>query len=432
MISIATSLKHYKQKDVQEAIVAAAHNKEIAVLFGERGFGKRPDVLAYPKDVLEFAKQGATSFHCSEELWSNPLQVTTGMPRQELDNLRAGWDLILDIDCPFLEYSAVASHVIVQALQHHGIRSLGVKFSGNHGFHIGIPAQAFPEKVHEKLTKNLFPEGPRTIAAYLRDFTRQALAAGLLLREDITTICAKTGKKFEELVTNNIFDPYKIVSIDTVLISSRHLYRMPYSLNEKSGLVSIPILPEHILAFNKETAKPESVKVNLGFFDEKKTARGEAKQLIVQAFDYKPNIQANEKRETSFELLDVTEAVPEDYFPPCMKNILKGLHDGRKRSLFVLVNFLTSIGWDYDRIEAFLNAWNQRNQEPLREVFITGQIRYHKQQRKKILPPNCFNKPYYMELGFCQPDNFCARIKNPVNYAILKQKITARDKKSSK
>ena len=35
--------------------------------------------LSYPRDVLEFAKNGATSLHCSEELWRNPLQVTTGM-----------------------------------------------------------------------------------------------------------------------------------------------------------------------------------------------------------------------------------------------------------------------------------------------------------------------------------------------------------------
>ena len=429
MISLSTSLKYYKRSDIQEAIVQAAQDREVAVLFGEKGFGKRPDTLTYPRDVLEFAKQGATSFHCSEELWNNPMHIVTGMPRRELDELRKGWDLIIDIDCPVLDYSTAAAHIIVQALLHHGISSPQIKFSGNHGFHIGIPNKAFPEQVQEKFTKNLFPEGPRVIAAYLQEFTREALAELLLSRHSIQSICDNIKMPFSELVVNNIFDPYKILKIDTVLISSRHLYRMPYSLNDKSGLASIPVDHTKILEFNKQTAHPDVVKVNGVFLDDSKTKSGEARQLIVQAFDYKPKMENGKAERPKEHYLsdEVVAAVPEQYFPPCMQNMLKPLPDGKKRSLFVLVNFLTSVGWDHDRIEVFLKEWNKKQSEPLRDVLIEGQVRYHKQQRKKVLPPNCFNKAYYMELGFCKPDGFCSRIKNPVNYAIFKQKNAARE-----
>jgi hypothetical protein len=53
-------------------------------------------------------------------------------------------------------------------------------------------------------------------------------------------------------------------------------------------------------------------------------------------------------------------------------------------------------------------------------VNITGQVRYRKAQKKKIMPANCDNKMYYQDMRICTPDNFCRRIKNPVNYAVLK------------
>jgi C-terminal processing protease CtpA/Prc len=96
MIPIDVSLSHYKRADIQEEILANAQDREVAAKFNDN-FGKRPDVLRHASDILEMAKQGATSFHASEEIWKNPLQLDTSMRRQELDNLRTGWDLVIDI-----------------------------------------------------------------------------------------------------------------------------------------------------------------------------------------------------------------------------------------------------------------------------------------------------------------------------------------------
>src|SRR3990172_3908477 len=112
-IHISTLLKYYKRPEIQEALVNAADQREVAVSYGGTGYGKRPDMLQYPKDILEAVKQGATSFHCSEELWRNPLQIVTVMKPEELNELRSGWDLILDIDCPELEYSKLAADLLV-------------------------------------------------------------------------------------------------------------------------------------------------------------------------------------------------------------------------------------------------------------------------------------------------------------------------------
>ncbi|VVB80932.1 Uncharacterised protein [uncultured archaeon] len=431
-IHISTLLKYYKRAEIQEALVQSADHKEVAVSYGGTGYGKRPDVLKYPKDVLEAVKQGATSFHCSEELWNNPLQVTTGAKPEDLNNLRIGWDLILDIDCPELEYSKIAADLIVQALQHHGIKNVSVKFSGNHGFHIGVPYEAFPETVNGKPIKDLFPDGPRKIAMYLQAMIKEPLAQRLL-QDAPAKIAEKVKKTVSEIIKDGQLEPFSVLSIDTILIATRHLYRMPYSLNEKSGLVSVVIKPEEILSFDKKDAIPEKVVPKLVYLE--KAVPGEAKKLIVNAFDYKTSQETPQELKELTEKKEyepITEAVPEQYFPPCIQLITQGLKDGRKRALFILINFLTSAGWSYEMAEKYLTEWNKKNAEPLREVLVQGQLRYHKMMKKKVLPPNCDNKAYMADLGVCKPDNFCSKVKNPVNYAVAKQRMTARNKDKEK
>jgi hypothetical protein len=440
MIHLSTLLKHYKRQDICEEIVAAARDKEVAVKYGDKGFGKRPDVLNHARDVLEFAKQGATSFHCSEELWHNPLQLDPGMKKQELDELRKGWDLVLDIDCQWLEYSQVTADVLAHALRYHGIEHFGLKFSGNCGFHIAVPAEALPERVHSQPTKLLFPEGPRKIAFYLQEMVREHLASRILEYDSITRILEKTKKKREELIKNSALDPFALLKIDTVLISSRHLYRMPYSFNEKSGLVSIPLNPKKLMEFDRSWAEAERVSIEHEFIPRKNIHPGEATKLLVQAFDFQlPQPAIGQKALKPREDFAIPlAAVPEQFFPPCIQNIAKGLQDGKKRAVFVLINFLSSLGWNHEQIEAYLKAWNSKNPEPLREQYLLGQLRYHQQSKKQTLPPNCANKAYLTGMGVCIPDALCGanatpsaqdfapRIKNPVNYALRRQKLAAK------
>ena len=423
MLSKSTILLHYKRKDIQEEMILHSKNKEVVGSFQGEGYAKRPDVLNYPRDILELAKRGVTSFHASEELWSNPLQLDPMLKKQEMEKLRIGWDLVIDIDCHYWEYSKLITDLIIKALKHHNIDAVSCKFSGNKGFHIGVPFEAFPEKIAGEDVSKRFPEDIKEIALYLKAMIRNVFLKKVFEMEkgDINKIAENLKKEVKNIVTGKKLDPGKMIDIDTILISSRHLYRMPYSLHEKSGLVSIPINPDKIMEFEKEMAFPEKVVINprLRFLDRASVRPNQAKELFDRAIAERVNRESRlEFQKKEIKEVDIpTEAIPEQFFPPCIHNILKGIQDGKKRSVFVLKNFLISVGWGYEEIEKLIKDWNNKNDEPLRENIIMGQLRYTKQQKKKILPPNCQNQMYYKDFGVCKPDNLCSRIKNPVNYS---------------
>lgn len=163
---------YYSRKEIQEAIAEFSKNREVVPRYFE-GFGKRPDVIQYVSDVLNLAKKGATSFHCSEELWSDALQINSDMHPKELNELRIGWDLLIDVDSPFLDCSKIATQLILGALEHNGVKNYGIKFSGSKGFHIIVSGKAFPEEFDGKLTREMFPEWPRAICGYLMDYIKE-------------------------------------------------------------------------------------------------------------------------------------------------------------------------------------------------------------------------------------------------------------------
>ena len=233
-------LKYYSRKDVQKQIILSSTNREIAAKYNE-SFGKRPDILQFESDVLELAKKGATSFHISVEHWSNPLDLKPGMNKKQLDDLRIGWDLLIDIDCKFFDYSKIAANLLIEAIKFHGVNNIGLKFSGNRSFHIGIPYNSFPKKVNNLQTNLLFPDSIKVIVYHLKNMIRDPLSSGIMELSTIDEIATSVNKPKKELMKDNMFDPFSIVQIDEMLVSSRHMYRAPYSLNEKSGLVSIPI-----------------------------------------------------------------------------------------------------------------------------------------------------------------------------------------------
>jgi hypothetical protein len=241
---------------------------------------------------------------------------------------------------------------------------------------------------------------------------------------DVEKIAKNLDKDKDEIIIGTVakkLDMMKILDIDTILISSRHLYRMPYSLHEKSGLASVPVDPDKILEFTKASAAPDKVIVDkqLAFLKRDEVISGEAREL----FDKATHLAVNKKEVADFESsedgeLEIpAEAIPVEFFPPAILNMLKGLKDGKKRAMFVLVNFLSCVGWKHEDIEKLLIEWNKKNEEPLRDTLIVGQIRYHKMMKKKVLPPNYSNNGYYAEIGVLSPEEKDGKFKNPVAYA---------------
>ncbi len=476
---------YYARKDVQEAIYEFCKNRETIPRYLE-GFGKRPDTLDFASDILNLAKKGATSLHCSEEIWRDPLQISTDATPEQLNQIKIGWDFLIDIDSKYLDYSKIAAELIIKALEYHGVKNIGIKFSGSKGFHIIVPWKAFPQEIDDELIKDKFPEYPRLIAAYIGQMIQDKLDKKILDMSDIEEL-KKTGKTLQEAIckkceniateqksskyvcpnpkcraemqsttaiksklrcpscngdmhriskniifvcttcnTNsqkspNQFEKRKTIrhhidAVDIILVAPRHLFRVPYSLHEKTALASVVLEKHEIQDFQPHDANPLKIKIK-NFLPQPE--KEEARELLLQAIDWekRTNTNSTPKKKFTGKSIDVKNlTITEDMFPNCIKYILKGIkQDGRKRALFILFGFFSSLEFPQEYIEEKLEKWNKKNHKPLRDGYIKSQISWF--TKNKILPPNC-DKPHYKELGAqcisCQKQG----IKNPINYTI--------------
>lgn len=421
----------YSREDVQKALLEVAKDREIVSVFKDGRFGRRPEILQYPSDILHAVKEGAVSFHGSVERWHQPMKLDTGMTKIQLDELRRGWDVLIDMDLSDFEIAKATVKEVIKALKDHGVNSYGLKFTGGKSFHIIVPFESMPSKIDMKPTEKLYPDAMKKIIEYIKWYIKEPLREEMSRIGSPSELAERCGKKTEEIMDNEYIDPFKIVDMD--IFGSRHMFRLPYSLHEKSGLVSMPINVENIDGFKKEDARPEVVKTMNKFLIKEGMKDGSA--LVVEAFDWAakymkekelPQLKEKKKRKVT--------KIAEENFPPCIKSILNGIADGRKRSVFVLINFLRNVGWEQEDMIKRLSEWNEKNYPPLRTNYIRSQIRWHLNQDRNLLPPNCNNENFYCRFNACKPDGICAfgsknevepcspeiTIKNPVNYAFKK------------
>ena len=371
-------VKYYSREDVSREMVKFAHNREFVGRLRDGGYSIRPGTALYPGDIVRMANQGMVSFHASVELWENPMNLEGAK--------RIGWDLLIDLDADTLEHGRKAADSIVEVLRAHGVDSVHLKFSGRSGFHIFVPWKAFKPSLSER-----FPEIPRAVGQYIEEY----------LREDL---------------------PKKVMSgveVDSIAISPRHLMRAPYSLNEKVWLVSIPVEDPW---FDLEDSRVENVVVKPFELDAKP---GEAMNLVDLSVEYVS--RKDSKFREGKPKLTVKGKVPEEFFSPCIKKILQGLSDGRKRGEFILRSYLSNLGWNLDEIEEFLLKWNKKNKPPLRENYIKGHVRWQKRQKGKILPPNHDRDGFYKDMGVLTPE--CAGVKNPITYSLRRYRSYLRHQK---
>ena len=497
----AIALAYYSRKDILDAIYKFSAKREVSPRYYD-GFGKRPDSFQYPSDILSLVKRGATSFHCSEEIWQDPLAITTEFTPEDYDQLRDGWDLVIDIDCNWIDYSKKAALAIISALEYRGVKNYGIKFSGSKGFHIIVPWEAFPKFIGDKNTSNAFPEFPRAIVNYLKELSRQPLEkfleelpndfskvegyTGIKCKDcknlanenfEITLRCPKcnpphieifksSSKEYKnrkcptcrtqlekqnqesyyfcthcdtdsiknpdnfnkELIENDIF---KILGLDVLLVSPRHLFRMPYSLHEKTSLSSTVITKEQLETFTFQDADPLNIKIR-DFYPE--AIPEEATSLLTEAIDYQKTLDRKaEEKKIDYDQIQSTEGQPKQkkdfkqikltefkdkWYPPEITKILRGMQDGKKRSLFILLNFFRSLGMEKEDLEKKVTEWNKLNKPPLKKGYIDAQLLWNA-RHKPVLPPN-FNNEVYKAIGVYEPDITSRKVKNPVSYTIRK------------
>lgn len=427
---------YYSRESVLKAIVEAGKDREVVSVFKDIRFGKRPDVIQYPQDILQAVAEGTVSFHGSVERWSNPMKLDVGLTKPDLDRLRIGWDVLIDPDVDDFEIAKITVKQIVEALKDHGVSSYGIKFSGGQGFHVSVPFEALPEKINALPTSAMYPDILQKIIEYIKWYIKDQLREEIVALLSPTDVSQRIGKSLADITGEEGIEPFKIISMD--IFGSRHLFRLPYSLHEKNMFVSLPIKKESLDRFEKENALPEKVKVEEKFMTPKLNLH-DAEALVVEALDW----STKHKMETKEELpkpvkMRKMKVIPEQYFPPCVQLIGNGLADGKKRSIFILINFLRNMGWDLERLEKKLVDWNEKNVPPLRVNYLRGQLRWHLRQERNLLPPNCDNPNFMLGIGVCQPDEICKgrtdniTIKNPVNYPFRKMKIPQKKMKKGK
>jgi len=298
--------------------------------------------------------------------------------------------------------------------------------TGGKSFHVIVPFESFPSKVNGIPTKNLYPELSQKIIEYLKWYIKDELKEALLAIDNPNNISQRVGKPLKEILVNDELDPFKVITVD--IFGSRHLFRMPYSLNENTMLVSLPLKIEEIDSFQKEQAEIKKAKIEESFL--KIYTKEDATALVVEALDWYDKNHKEEEKPIAASVpkkpISKNSKIPEEFFPPCIKKILEGLSDGRKRAIFVLVTFLRNMNWSLEEIEKKIYEWNEKNKPPLRANYLRTQLRWHFRQDRNLLPPNCDNKSFYEDMGLKDSCEECLKlgIKNPVNYpfAILKRK----------
>ena len=503
---------YYSNPKLQEYLIEFGKNREVVPRYFE-GFGKRPDMIQYPSDIAGLAGKGATSFHCSEEIWSDPLQLQSSMNTDEQNKLRKNWDLLIDIDSPYLDFSKVACILLCNTLEEYGIYDYGIKYSGSKGFHIILSGDAFPEELDGQKRRENFPQWPRAIVGYLMSVIKPAYGRKItkmdinlealkkrtnLTEKDITEfLCPNCSQKVEQTtkvtlrcddcgttverpnmkVTNRVLrctncpgkfeivkeEPYffckncgtksmdmefggegknvvisrsareqtrnysdnfektiageELGDFDLVLVAPRHLFRMPYSLHEKTSLSSVVLEKNEIDAFTPSVALPMQIKLRPFLKVPKKNS---GMELLRKALEW--SLKRTEQEKNSYQekagqvkkeyaQRDYSHVTEKD-FPEPIKKLLKGVEDGKKRGLFILLSFLRSIGYKKEQTDLLVREWNERNKEQLKEGYIRSQVEWHYRQKKTIMPPNYANDAFYKDLGLLSGKQ---KSKNPMS-----------------
>src|SRR3989344_2103270 len=227
MITRSQILSYYSDDRIASKIFRYAKGREVAGALMDGSYDRRPNMLQFQSDVSQMARKGITSFHYSVERWSNPMAITSG----NHDNLRTGWDMVIDIDSKLgFGESKTGARIVCDFLGKYGIRNHTVKFSGRRGFHIILPWEMFPLEIDDKPLSKLYPEIPRIIIGFVRE----------RIMEDMKL----------ELGTP---EPYSVIEIEKDW-GNRHMFRAPFSFNEKTWLVSLPIKASDIKNFRPEQA----------------------------------------------------------------------------------------------------------------------------------------------------------------------------------
>ena len=240
-------------------------------------------------------------------------------------------DLYFDFDCKD-DFEKVRKDVL-KALAYINVvfrineDSVYIYYSGNKGVHITIPAYYF----------NIKP-------------------------------CSNLNGVFKEIIINiKKYTEYK--TLDTQIYDNKRLYRIPNSINGKSGLYKIQLTANEIKNLDYKdilelAKKPRAFHINNDF--DSKVCTSRFKEVSKQ-FKEKANRNKNISYKSKIKVI-----------PPCIKEILmQGAKEGsRNNTIAVLASFYKSAGKDLNTALKQISMWNlDKNSPPTKESELTNTIK---------------------------------------------------------
>ncbi len=250
VLRIGEVLAYYGQerKDIAEAIFKYGRDRRVAMTTepGTLGGTKGQDGFRSPDEILDLARHAMEGAENVVPRRYPSFHGTLGkhsVDRGILRKAQKGADVVIDIDVKEDYKAAFAEGRKVLKFLDFYNAPYRVKFSGGSGPHIIIPYEAFPGS----------PSG------------RSAYRAHQVL---FRFISSRSGAGH----------------IDGSFTSTSHFHRMPYSLNEHTGLVSLPLRREQYDDFTLSMAEVPNVEVDDGWFQEPdEEAKGALAEMILDA-----------------------------------------------------------------------------------------------------------------------------------------------------
>jgi len=227
---------YYSREDIQREMFKYAAGRKITYL---RTFSPQFKSIRKAEDILPIALH--TLFWSKGNYWPSlhgTISKYGNSNRQLCDivieiDYKSSWERCFDMTRPVIEW----------------LRQIGavfkIKFSGNCSPHIIIPAEAFPEQINGK---HMFP-GQHS--SFFRNLT--------------------------EIVKSKIKQPRYL---DTSFHIKEHFLRLAYSLNEMTGLVSLPIDINRYDSFQPADANPSTMRPLNGWWSIPKDAPQRMERFI--------------------------------------------------------------------------------------------------------------------------------------------------------
>lgn len=236
--------------------------------------------------------------------------------------------MYLDLDMEFhtnLEYSklkADLSRIVIYLNLQYGIPTEFIKFyfTGKKGFHLIIPAKVF----------NIRPD--KNLNVYYKAIAKEL-----------------SENTIEQIIDLKIYD-------------KKRLFRLPNSINGKTGLYKVPITFEDIMKLSYEDIKEySSLPKEVTHQDVSPVDKAINKLTAIKSSIKEAEIKRKKKLAipTNVDLSKIT-------FPSCIQEIYKtGCAEGnRNNTTIILASAFFQKGVDYETTFSIINKWNNEKNDP--------------------------------------------------------------------